>query len=209
MLDERERTLAHAAQRGEEQSLVSAARRGDKSAFGELVDRLKRPVFTVCMQHVRNEADAMDLVQDTFLKAWTNLDSFKDGTNFRAWIYRIAANGAIDKLRRRKTRRADELDDRMSAEQLAEGDLPSVSTFGRASPFTEQARSQLGQRLLQALATLPDAMRECVMLCDVHGYSYQEIAEELGIPKGTVMSRLFYARKRLQEQLQDFRQEVP
>jgi RNA polymerase sigma-70 factor (ECF subfamily) len=209
MLDEREQTLAQAAQRGAENALVVAARRGDKAAFGELVDRLKRPVFTVCMQHVRNEADAMDLVQDTFLKAWTNLDTFKDGTNFRAWIYRIAANGAIDKLRRRKTRRADELDERMSAEQLAEGDLPSVGTFGRASPFTEQSRSQLGKRLAAALDVLPDAMRQCVILCDVHGYSYQEIADELGIPKGTVMSRLFYARKRLQEQLQDYRQEVP
>ena len=191
-----------------EQALVSAALRGDKSAFGDLVDLLKRPVFTLCMSHVRDEADAMDLVQDTFFKAWTHREGFKDGTNFRAWVYRIAANACIDRLRRRKTRRADELDDKMSAEQLDEGDLPAIGTFGRASPFTEQARSQLGVRLHAALDTLPESMRQCVLLCDVHGYSYQEIADELTIPKGTVMSRLFYARRRLQEQLQDYREEA-
>lgn len=191
-----------------EQQLVSQALSGDRAAFGELVDLLKRPVFNLCMSHLRNEADAMDLVQDTFLKAYTRLELFRPDSNFRAWIFRIAANGCIDRIRRRRTRAADELDDRTSAENLDEGDLPAVATFGRASPLQEYGRSQLGQRLEKALDTLPDSHRQCVLLCDVHGYSYQEIADELGIPKGTVMSRLFYARKRLQAELVDYRSEV-
>ncbi|MFZ4579429.1 MAG: sigma-70 family RNA polymerase sigma factor [Myxococcota bacterium] len=191
-----------------EQQLVSAALTGDKAAFGELVDRLKRPVFNLCMAHLRDEADAMDVVQDTFLKAYTKLELFRPDSNFRAWVYRIAANGCIDRIRRRRIRRASELDDHLSVEALEEGDLPAVGTWGRASPFTQQARSQLGERLSAALDTLPETMRQCVLLCDVHGYSYQEIAEEMGIPKGTVMSRLFYARRRLQEQLEDYREEA-
>lgn len=191
-----------------EQQLVTAALDGDRAAFGELVDLLKRPLFNLCMAHLRNEAEAMDLVQDTFLKAYTRMDLFRRDSNFRAWIYRIAANGCIDRIRRRRTRAADELDDRTSAENLDEGDLPAVATYGRASPLQEYGRAQLGERLEKALATLPESHRQCVILCDVHGYSYQEIADELGIPKGTVMSRLFYARKRLQVELADYRTEV-
>ncbi len=191
-----------------EQQLVTKALDGDRAAFGELVDLLKRPLFNLCMSHLRNEADAMDLVQDTFLKAYTRMELFRRDSNFRAWIYRIAANGCIDRIRRRRTRAADELDDRTSAEHLDEGDLPAVAMYGRASPLQEYGRTQLAARLENALATLPESHRQCVILCDVNGYSYQEIADELGIPKGTVMSRLFYARKRLQAELVDYRPEV-
>ena len=188
--------------------LVNAALDGDRAAFGELVDRLKRPVYNLCMSHLRNEADAMDLVQDTFVKVFTRMDMFRRDSNFRAWVYRIAANGCIDRIRRRRTRRAEELDDRVSAEDLAEGDLPAIGSFGRASPLQEHARGQLSDRLEKALALLPETHRQCVLLCDVHGYSYQEIADELGIPRGTVMSRIFYARKRLQVELADYREEA-
>lgn len=191
-----------------ELELVNAALDGDRAAFGELVDRLKRPVFNLCMSHLRNEAEAMDLVQDTFLKAFTRMDMFRRDSNFRAWVFRIAANGCIDRIRRRKTRRAEELDDRISAEDMVEAELPAVGTYGRATPLQERARAQLSDRLEKALATLPETHRQCVLLCDVHGYSYQEIADEMGIPKGTVMSRLFYARKRLQVELADYRAEV-
>ncbi len=191
-----------------EQQLVSAALDGDRAALGELCDRIKRPLFNLCMSHLRNEAEAMDAVQDTFLKAFTRLDLFRRDSNFRAWVFRIGANVCIDRIRRRRTRAADELDDRMSAEQLAEGELPSVSSWGRASPLQEHARAQLAERLSRALDTLPETHRQCVLLADVHGYSYQEIADELGIPKGTVLSRMFYARKRLQVELADYAQEA-
>jgi len=191
-----------------EQALVNAALDGDRAAFGELVDRLKRPIYNLCMSHLHNDAEAMDMVQDTFLKVFTHMDMFRRDSNFRAWVFRIAANGCIDRLRRRRTRRAEELDDRVSADDMAETDLPAVGTFGRASPLQERARSQLGDRLERALATLPETHRQCVLLCDVHGYSYQEIADEMGIPRGTVMSRLFYARKRLQVELADYREEA-
>jgi len=189
--------------------LVEQARAGDRAAFGELVDLHKRVVFNICMSHLRNEADAMDLVQDTFLKAFTKLDSFQLGSNFKAWVCRIAANGSIDRIRRKKTRRAGEIDDRvMTTDSLGEGKTPSMSTFGRTSPLREAELDRMGKALSSALETLPESHRQCVLLCDVHGYSYKEIAEELGIPKGTVMSRLFYARKKLQAQLQEYREEA-
>jgi RNA polymerase sigma-70 factor (ECF subfamily) len=191
-----------------EQELVTAALAGDRDAFGQLVDRYKRIVFSIALRHLRNEDEAMDLVQDTFLKAWTKLDSFQPDSNFKAWICRIAANGSIDRLRRNRTRRADEIDERIGEDQLAEGRVPSIGTWGRTSPLAETELGVLGRRLLEALDTLPEAHRLCVLLCDVHGYSYQEIADELDIPKGTVMSRLFYARKKLQVLLEDYRDEA-
>jgi RNA polymerase sigma-70 factor (ECF subfamily) len=192
-------------EREREQQLVSAALDGDKSAFGELVDRLKRSLFGVCMSYLRDEAEAMDQVQDTFLKAYTELSKFRRDTNFRAWVHRIARNGCIDRIRRQRVRRAGELDDQVSAESLEEGALPSVGTFGRSTPLQEMARNQLGARLQAAVDLLPEAHRMCVIMCDVEGMSYQEIAEALDIPKGTVMSRLFYARRKLQAELHDFR----
>jgi RNA polymerase sigma-70 factor (ECF subfamily) len=194
--------------REHEQALVSAAIDGDKAAFGDLVDRMKRQVFGVCMAYLRNETEAMDQVQDTFLKAWTELARFRRDTNFRAWVNRIARNGCIDRIRRLKVRRAGELDDQVSADALEEGALPAVSSFGRASPMQEFGRQQLGLRLAEAVGHLPESHRMCVILCDVEGMSYQEIAETLGIPKGTVMSRLFYARRKLQAELEDYRQEA-
>ncbi len=189
--------------------LVQRAQAGDRAAFGELVDLHKRVVFNICMSHLRNEDEAMDLVQDTFLKAFTKLDTFQAGSNFKAWVCRIAANGSIDRIRRRKTRRADEIDDRvMATDGLAEGKTPALSTFGRTSPLREAELSRLGKALMDAVGKLPESHRQCVLLCDVHGYSYKEIAAELGIPKGTVMSRLFYARKKLQVELAEFREEA-
>ncbi len=195
-------------QRALERRLVARAVKGDRGAFGELVDLHKRTIFNICYAHLRTQDEAMDLVQDTFLKAFTKLDSFQPDSNFKAWICRIAANASIDRLRRKKTRRASELDDRIGTNSLAEGKLPAVSTFGRTSPLRETELAHMGRRLNEALATLPENMRQCVLLCDVHGYSYKEIAEELDIPKGTVMSRLFYARKRLQAELEEFREEA-
>lgn len=189
--------------------LVEQARAGDRAAFGELVDGYKRLVFNICLSHLRNEDEAMDLVQDTFLKAFTKLDTFQEGSNFKAWVCRIAANGSIDRIRRKKTRRAGEINDRvLTTEGLAEGNTPSVSTFGRTSPLKNAELNRLGKALNKALETLPEAHRQCVLLCDVHGYSYAEISEQLGIPKGTVMSRLFYARKRLQGELAEFRDDA-
>jgi RNA polymerase sigma-70 factor (ECF subfamily) len=197
-----------AVQDEHEQRLVSRAQRGDRAAFGQLVERYKRVVFAIGVNHLRNEDEAMDLVQDTFLKAFTKLDSFQADSNFKAWICRIAANGAIDRIRRNKTRRADELDERVGQHHLDEGKVPAIGAWGRTGPLEETELGALGRRLLAALDTLPETHRQCVLLCDVHGYSYQEIADELAIPRGTVMSRLFYARKKLQVLLEDYRDEA-
>ena len=191
-----------------EQQLVANFLLGDAKAFTELIDMLKSPIYNICIKHLRDDDDAKDVVQDTMIKVWTRRDSFRPDSNFRAWVYRIAANGCIDRIRRKKTRAAGELDDRISAESLAEGDLPSIGTFGRSTPLQETARLRLGDRLSKAIDTLPESHRQCVLLAEVEQLPYQEIAEILGIPKGTVMSRLFYARRKLQLELADYAEEA-
>lgn len=193
---------------GRDTELVARAIDGDDRAFGELVEMLKGTVYQVAYAHLRNEDEALDVVQDTFLKAYTRLEQFRAGSNFKAWVCRIAANGSIDRIRRRKTWKKAEINERLDQSSFNEGKTPAVGSFGRASPVDEAARMELGSRLMAALDTLPEQQRQCVILCDIHGYSYQEIAETMEIPKGTVMSRLFYARKKLQKELSEFAEEV-
>lgn len=191
-----------------EQQLVAAFLAGDNLAFGELTRMLTTPLYHLCYKHVRDEDDAKDVVQETLIKVWTRKEQFRPDSNFRAWVYRIAANGCIDRIRRRKTRAASELDDRISADSLAESDLPAIGSYGRATPMQQTARQRLGERLAKAIDTLPESHRQCVILAEIEELPYQEIAEMLGIPKGTVMSRLFYARRKLQLELADYAEEA-
>ncbi len=156
-------------------------------------------LYSAALRMTRNPADAEDVVQETFLKAYRAYHTFQEGTNLKAWLYRILTNTYINKYRK-KQRRPNEVE---------LGDLQDLYLFrrlGEASGASPSAEDSVLERFVdsditQALESLPDHFRMPVLLADVEGFSYKEIAEILDIPIGTVMSRLHRGRKALQQKL--------
>lgn len=156
-------------------------------------------LYGAAMRLVRSPDDANDLVQETFFKAWRAFDSFESGTNCKAWLFRILTNTFINKYRR-KTKEKDILEgkERIAAEhELVH--LPSKRAF--LDPEGALADNSLADEVLEALEAVPADFKAVVILSDIEGFSYKEIADIVGIPVGTVMSRLFRGRRILQERL--------
>ncbi len=171
-------------ERDNEQSLIASAQAGDKAAYGQLVQRYRRLVVSVAYHHGLDLGEAEDAAQETFVKAWLALPRYREPLgSLRAWLCRIAINTAHDAQRRRRL--AEELD-----EQMVDGE----------SGPAEQAEAMIPARAVRhALDHIPDMSRAALVLREYEGLSYAEIAAALGIPVGTVMSRLNYARNRLRE----------
>ena len=154
------------------------------------------------MRMTRNPTDAEDLVQETFVKAFAAFDSFTEGTNLRAWLFRIMTNTYINDYRKRQ--RQPYL---ASADELTDGQLLDAQARGQSN--SRSAESEALDRLtdadvVEAMAALPEDFRLAVYLADVEGFSYKEIAEIMDTPVGTVMSRLHRGRKLLRESLRDY-----
>ncbi len=178
-----------------EQQLISTAKRGDLEAFNLLVAHYERLVFAVAFRLLRDRQYAEDVTQDTFLRAYDSLSRYNGGS-FRAWLTRIATNRCYDLLRGLQRRPSQSLD----AEVIEEEPRWSVEP-SRVDPERQAERAALGRRLEQALDLLPDEQRLVVLLYDVHGYDYDEIAQIAEISLGTVKSRLSRARSRLRDLL--------
>ena len=158
------------------------------------------PLYRTALRLSRNPQDAEDLVQETYLNAFRALDRFEEGTNLRAWLFRILNNAFISQYRRRKRRPSDSLD------EFSDFYLYDHLVEGGVAPAPENPEQEVLSRIgdeavLRALEELPVEFRQVELLADVEGFSYREIAEVLGIPIGTVMSRLYRARRRLQRLL--------
>ena len=176
----------------------------DKTKFSEQAMPFMDALYTAAMRLTHNSADAEDLVQETYLKAYRAYGSFEEGTNLRAWLYRILTNTFINSYRSKKRRPdesdIDEIEDLYLYRRL--GGL-EAATAGRSAEdelldwFTDT-------EVKEAVESLPEQFRMAVLLSDVEGFSYKEIAEILDIPIGTVMSRLHRGRKALQRQLYEF-----
>ena len=176
----------------------------DQAQFADLAMEYMGSLYSAALRMTRNPADAEDLVQETYLKAYRAFGSFKEGTNLKAWLYRILTNTFINSYRARKRRpeqtELDDVEDLYLYRRL--GGLEAVSA-GRSAEeevlehFTES-------EVKEAVEALPEQFRMAVLLADVEGFSYKEIAEILDIPIGTVMSRLHRGRKALQKTLHDF-----
>lgn len=179
--------------------LLTAARAGDSDAFGRLVDRHRDRVYGVAFRIVGNADDAMDIAQEAFVKAWRSLPRFRGGSAFFTWIYRITTNLALDHVRRSRVHTV-EYDDAMLAETLP-GLSPAPSS--NPSPRRETMQAETRQAIEEALAQLTPEHRAVVVLREMEGRSYQEIAQILGCRIGTVMSRLHYARRRMRELLEE------
>lgn len=176
-------------------ALVARVLAGDKNAFRPLVERYQNRLYAMVVGMVRDEAEARDLVQNAFIKAYQNLDSFRVDSAFYTWIYRIAMNLAIDSCRKRRRRRTGSFDEAVAARD-EDGEM--LELHHADGPAEALQRKDLRRRIFAAMEELNEEQREVLLLREVEGLSYAEISEAMGIPEGTVMSRLFYARKRMQ-----------
>ena len=199
-----------AAREGEAEvdlELVKRAQGGDEAAFRSLVDRHQRRAFAIALGLVRHEQDARDIVQDAFLRVHKSLGSFQGSSSFFTWLYRIVTNLAID-LVRRPGRNTDELEEerQRTSSPGHGGDQPDpmwVSKIDGADPVDVLRRKELAARMRTAIDALPSYHKAVILMREVEGLSYEEMAEAMQVSKGTIMSRLFHARQKLQKALAD------
>ena len=180
-----------------DQDVVAAARTGDEAAYRELVRRYERPVFSLIYRMVRNRELAEDLSQETFIKVLNALDSYRPEFKFSSWVFKIANNAAIDHLRRREL-------DTLSLEGSPHADTPekleaTALQIGEKaeSALDAVANKELGGEIEQAIAKLRPEYRTCILLRHVEGRAYEEIAEILDLPLGTVKTYIHRARNEL------------
>lgn len=182
--------------------LVSRAKAGDTGAYDALVTRHRGRIYAMIRQMVKNEADAWDLAQESFIKAWKALPRFEAKARFTTWLYRIAHNTVYDWIRRKRPESGGELNDEIFGEERIDPASTTTPTMDR-SPDEEMVGGELRDKIEAALEQLSPQHREAVVLKDVQGLAYKEIAEVMDCSIGTVMSRLHYARQKLQTLLKD------
>lgn len=188
-------------------TLVLQAQKGDTAAFDALVGRYRSRIFGMIYNMVHNEQDAWDLAQDSFVKAWKSIARFRGQSSFYTWIYRIVMNVTIDSLRKKQVKGGGaEFDD---AIQLRDID-PASRTVPKADalPHEQMEQAEIQRRIDSAIAELTPEHRAVILMKEIEGMQYHEMAESLGCSIGTVMSRLFYARKKLQTSLRDVYENV-
>jgi RNA polymerase sigma-70 factor, ECF subfamily len=182
-------------------ALVQRCQKGDALAFEQLVIKYRSKVFSMIYGMVQNEQDAWDLAQEGFIKAWRSIHRFKGQASFYTWLYRIVTNVAIDSLRRKGFKKTAEFDDYIAASEVE----PGSKTVPTPDPLPHHGleREEIRQRIEQAISRLSPEHRAVIVMKEIEELQYNEIAEALGCSIGTVMSRLFYARKKLQTLLKD------
>src|SRR3989442_380498 len=185
----------------EEMALVKRAKRGDLSAYDELVRRYQERIYATVYHMTSNHEDANDLAQEAFIKGFQALKSFKGGSSFYTWVYRIAVNKTINFLKQRKNRSQMSLND---LDFNAEHDPDLVALISDKTPRREANLAELQEKLNEAMQKLSEPHRLVVSLHDVQGMSHEEIANIMNCNVGTVRSRLFYARQQMQAYLSDY-----
>ena len=178
-----------------EEKFLKRAREGDQAAFGKLVDLYYEMVYAVAFGILRHREAARDVTQEAFIKAHRELPHFEGKSKFKTWLYRIAVNSAIDEQRRKRPAQSLDATDASGEED----EKPVVITDPGADPSEKAEQSELRSLILKALDELSADHRAVMVLREWQGLSYEEIAETLSLGMGTVMSRLFYARKKMAE----------
>lgn len=184
----------------QDRALIERAKSGDTAAFRSLVERHQRRAFSIAFALVRNEQDARDLVQEAFLRVYRSLHSFHGGSSFFTWFYRIVTNLSID-LKRRPAHHKTDIDD--AREFSDDSEFPLLARMPGMDPLETVRRSEIARRIQAALDELPPYHRGVILMRELEGMSYEEMAQAMGVSKGTIMSRLFHARQKLQRALAD------
>ena len=177
----------------DERSMIERASGGDPEAFNRLMEHHERRMYAVALRMCANREDAQDCLQEAMLRVYRAIGSFKGESSFSTWVYRITMNTCLDELRRRKNKQSASLDD-----LLDEGWAPADDS---GSPEKHAVRAETARILRQTIQELPDDMRAAVVLRDIQGYTYEEIAKILDINVGTIKSRISRGREKLREKL--------
>ena len=186
----------------DDRELVESARKGDREAFRTLFERYHRRAYALAFGVLRNQDDALDVVQDAFIKAHKYLDKFEGNSSFYTWLYRIVMNLAIDHLRKHRRARPVELDEARLDEGVGADDALLPKMLG-SNPGRALMDKQIRARIEEALGELSDNHRAVLVMRELEGMSYEEMAQAMNCSKGTIMSRLFHARKNMQKRLAD------
>jgi RNA polymerase sigma-70 factor (ECF subfamily) len=181
--------------------LVKRCQAGDMRSFDVLVSRYRGRIYAMTYHMIQNETEAWDLAQEAFIKAWRALPSFKMDSAFYTWLYRITHNVVYDWLRKKKIQGDHEFDDSRMEHRVAAG--AEAVPHADLPPDMALKNAELGKHIQQAISKLSPAHRQVILLREVEGMAYEDIATTIPCTLGTVMSRLFYARKKLQELLKD------
>ena len=183
-----------------EQELVALAKQGDQDAFAKLVEANQNKIYSLALRMTGNPEDGADLAQEAFLKAWRSLPTFQEESSFSTWLYRLTSNLCIDFLRKEKRRKAAVTT--ISLDDDEDESLPVEVPDQRFTPETEVERRELRTAMSRALKVMSEEHRQILILREVEGLSYSEIAELLNLEEGTVKSRIARARISLRNILQ-------
>ena len=186
-----------------DESLVQAARRGELGAFEELVFRHRDPIYARAFSMTRNEPDAIDLSQEAWIKGWQRLGQFQGDASFTTWMTRIVINLCLDHLRKQKRQHAESIEEMDEESGGVERQMPVVTV----NPTAGLERAELRKKIDGALGQLSPEHRAVLVLHEFEDMEYKEIAQTIGCSIGTVMSRLFYARRKMAALLAELKNE--
>ena len=184
--------------------LVKRSQKGDDAAFSKLVERYQGKVFSIALGMTKNREDAMDITQDAFVKVHRYLDNFQGNSSFYTWLYRIVVNLCIDHIRRAGRRNNTDFDEKLrySSEILEGADV--LPRRLDSNPSKVLGRKELAERIQEAVNELPEYHRAVIILREIEGLSYTEMAKVMKVSKGTIMSRLHHARHKLKKALEPY-----
>jgi RNA polymerase sigma-70 factor (ECF subfamily) len=184
--------------------LVRRCQRGDETAFGQLVSRYQRKVYTIALGMVKSPDDAMDIAQEAFIKVHRYLGNFQGSSSFYTWLYRIIVNLCIDHMRRSGKFVSAEFDERTHDREQDETEVCVLSSDLGNNPSRTIGRKELAEQIQKAIDELPSYHKAVIVMREIEGKSYAQMAKEMKVSKGTIMSRLHHARHKLQRSLKDY-----
>lgn len=200
-------TRAAADRKGEAEQdleLVRRCQQGDEKAFGQLVSRYQRKVYTIALSMVKSPDDAMDIAQEAFIKVHRYIGNFQGSSSFYTWLYRIIVNLCIDHMRRSGKFVSAEFDERTHDREQDEREVCVLSSDLGNNPSRTIGRKELAEQIRRAIDQLPPYHKAVIEMREIEGMSYAEMAKAMRVSKGTIMSRLHHARHKLQRILKDY-----